>query len=300
MNSPRLLHDLANSFWALAIGVLLVYAVPRATAGEKLHIGISVEFENPSLVKESLIAFRFLLGEALSDQDLETELHQYSTYNEGLEAVRTRQIDVTVAPGQALAMLPKEEQALFVPEIVIQRHEGISERFQLLSRKGTNLDDLRGSRLRIVDRRNRGITGFWLDAELRAVKQSTSGEFFSSIRDCLEPQDAVLPTFFGNADACLVSETDFQLLNELNPQLGKSLSVVLTSPPLIPLVLARHRDNHSPGLQVLFERATHVHERPDGRQIFTLVQLSRLGRFREEDFAGTRELAALSQRRRDS
>lgn len=282
-----------NRIYNLLAALALWSAV--SLRADHITIGISVEFEDPTLVKESVIAFRFLLGEALSDQNLLAALQAYPDFRAGLQALGERKIDATIVPGHAFAGLPPEQQSLFVPELVVQQHSVTTERFVVLSRHGTGLDALQGGSLRIVDRRNRGITRYWLEAELRAKGMSLQN-FFSSVTDCMQSQEAVLPTFFGKADACLISEDDFKLLNELNPQLSQSLSVVFTSPPLMPLLLVRHRDNHSKALTVLVDRAVKVHEKPDGRQVFTLVRLSRLSRFREEDFAGTRELVIFAEK----
>jgi len=179
---------------------------------------------------------------------------------------------------------------------VIQRHPESTERFLLLSRGGANLPALKGSALRMVDRAHWGVPRHWLETILCSANGGAPDQFFGSVTDCLLTQEAVLPTFFASAGACLVPEKDFQLLAELNPQLAQGLTVVATSPPLVPLLMVRHRDYQSPMLALLIERAVRLHETPHGQQILTLLKHCRFGRFREEDFTDTRHLAASTQK----
>lgn len=295
--SSRFSHRLSFSALALlaAAGWLGLPATPRASAKEIIRLGYTLQFENPAYRKEAVIAFHYLLGEALSTDSLSVQLQEFAEYQEGLEAVRSGRLDGTVVPGYALAALPEEQRNLFVPEIVVQRCSRTTERFLLASRQGSDLERLRGCTLRIVDRKNRGVPRFWLEAELRAKKGSSVDHYFSQVTDCWLSQEAVLPTFFGKADACLVAEDEFQLLNELNPQIAQVLSVVVTSPEVMPLLVVRHRDYHSIALPALIDRGIHLCEKPQGQQVFTLIQLSRFGRFREDEFRGTRELAAFAR-----
>jgi hypothetical protein len=69
---------------------------------------------------------------------------------------------------------------------------------------------------------------------------------------------------------------------------------------IIRLGYALQFENRSGALPALIERGLHLHEKPQGQQVFTLVQLSRFGRFREEDFAGTRDLVALAKKAANS
>ena len=48
---------------------------------------------------------------------------------------------------------------------------------------------------------------------------------------------AVLPVFFGQADACIASRRTMETMTELNPQLAKKLRVLLEAPKMVNVFL---------------------------------------------------------------
>lgn len=59
-----------------------------------------------------------------------------------------------------------------------------------------------------------------------------AAEFFAPISLVSTPAQTILPVFFGQADACLVTRRAFLLASELNPQVAERLTVLFASPPL--------------------------------------------------------------------
>ena len=53
-----------------------------------------------------------------------------------------------------------------------------------------------------------------------------------------KPSQAILPVFFKQAEAALVTRATFDTAVELNPQLGAALRTLSRSPQLIPAVAA--------------------------------------------------------------
>ncbi|MBL9204468.1 MAG: PhnD/SsuA/transferrin family substrate-binding protein [Opitutaceae bacterium] len=87
---------------------------------------------------------------------------------------------------------------------------------------------------------------------------------------------AVLPVFFGNADACLVTRGGFNTLCELNPQVGNRLAVVASSGEWIPAVFALRANYQAPFRKELVQGLRELHHTTAGRQVLTVFQSDRL------------------------
>ncbi|MBL9137690.1 MAG: PhnD/SsuA/transferrin family substrate-binding protein [Verrucomicrobiales bacterium] len=87
---------------------------------------------------------------------------------------------------------------------------------------------------------------------------------------------AVLPVFFGNADACLVTRGGFKTLCELNPQVGNRLTIVASSGEWIPAVFAMRANYQAPFRNELVQGLRELHHTTAGRQVLTVFQSDRL------------------------
>ena len=68
-------------------------------------------------------------------------------------------------------------------------------------------------------------------------------ELLAGVRDGARALDAELAElFFRTVDACLVTESGFQTIVEMNPQVGRRLRVLASSPRIVPFVTCFHSD----------------------------------------------------------
>lgn len=65
-----------------------------------------------------------------------------------------------------------------------------------------------------------------------------SGAFFASFESTTKPANCVLPLFFEKTQACVVDGHDWELLKELNPQLGRKLKILAQSEPILDGIVA--------------------------------------------------------------
>lgn len=81
-----------------------------------------------------------------------------------------------------------------------------------------------------------------------------------------------MPVFFRQADACLTSKYSFDVMSELNPQVGKQLKVVALSEPLITTMLAFRKGFTSPDKDIILDILDHFETAGGGRQILLIFQ----------------------------
>jgi hypothetical protein len=106
-----------------------------------------------------------------------------------------------------------------------------------------------------------------------------------------KPSAACLPVFFGRTAACVIDAGNLAIMRELNPQLGKQLQPLATSPPLVEVLVALHVQHQKLRFDVL--RALLEFDRdPEGRQVLTLLKSSRMTPLALSDLDSVRDLLA--------
>jgi phosphonate transport system substrate-binding protein len=134
------------------------------------------------------------------------------------------------------------------------------------------------------------IGRIWLETELNQMQLSKSGTFFTAIQAADKPTRLVLPVFFGQAEACLVTESTYQTMVELNPQLGRKLRVLSRSPGVIKSLVCV-ADNLDPRLvAAMNKKLQDMHMSEDGRQLLMILRLKRFFPFRTEDLEATERI----------
>ena len=152
-------------------------------------------------------------------------------------------------------------------------------RYVLLTRGGDqikNLAGLRARKLHVLDNLYTGLAPVWLSNTLDEAGYPQPQMFFSSVRKTAKATQAILPVFFGQADACLVTEHAFLTLCELNPQVAVRLKPTLTSPEVATLLWTFSRKTSLKDQQRLTRILEGIADTSVGRQVMALFQCDRL------------------------
>jgi len=180
---------------------------------------------------------------------------------------------------------------VFIPAV-----KGLTGRkYLLLVRRGSGLRtlaDLRGKSVVEFQAPDLGIGRIWLQNLLLTRGLGTPEEFFRATEYVTKPTAAVLPVFFGKQDACLVDELGFQLMQELNPQVGTAMLAVETSPRLVGnVVCISEKTWSSPAYrQALIDGLRDLHRTAAGRQVLALFKIDRMLPYDDAQLQTVREL----------
>jgi hypothetical protein len=134
------------------------------------------------------------------------------------------------------------------------------------------------------------IGRIWLETELNQMQLPKSETFFTAIQAADKPTRLVLPVFFGQAEACLVTEGAYQTMVELNPQLGQKLQILMRSPGVIKSLFCVADDLDPDFVAKTKQRLHAMHLTDDGQQLMMIFRLKRFFPFRPQDLQATERI----------
>lgn len=150
------------------------------------------------------------------------------------------------------------------------RKNSFTERYVLLVHRNSDIadvGDLRGRKLLLHNSMRMSLASTWVAALLGLSEREAAG-----ITRIDNASRTVLPVFFRQADACVITSSVFEIASELNPQLQKELRVLTSSPEVIPSVFFFRPGYASYAKDELEASMLTLHESPAGQQVLTLFQ----------------------------
>ena len=157
------------------------------------------------------------------------------------------------------------------------------------SGEASTVEELRGRSVSFYSLSNAYLGRKWLEVVLQERHLGRAERFFGPMIAAAKPSGACLPVFFGKTGACVIDQPSFDLLKEMNPQLGKKLRVILTSPRFLEGIIGMHV-NHRTYREEFLQGLMEAHLDPEGRQILTVFRGDRIALVPPERLDAAREL----------
>lgn len=268
---------------------------------ESLRIGFTMNAfrgANRNDVEASFKAFVETLGRRRGYL-ITSEVEIFEELNAFAARIRSGAINLAIVDTWNYQVMNVYDQ--LTPFYVSMGKSGVGRRYLLLSRRGSGFDqlsNLRGKRIMHYSAANANLGGYWLETLLLDQHLGTPADFFEEVQTVAKPSLAVLPVYFGKCSACLVDEPGFEVMQELNPQVGKQLQVITRSEPLVNSVICLSKTGwNSPAYQQDIVRALgELHLEPAGQQILTLFKSTQLAPFDEKYLSTIKALKATYNR----
>ncbi|MBT8341586.1 MAG: PhnD/SsuA/transferrin family substrate-binding protein [Desulfatitalea sp.] len=179
------------------------------------------------------------------------------------------------------------------PLMVISKIEQPTEALFLIAKSSENLETL-GRKTKSVLTIDAGRTGanalIWLDSVLWQAGLQDASAHFSQIRTANKASRIVLPVFFGKADACIINASAFELMADLNPQIGKQLTIIERSEDLVAMLLCATPLAEEQDKVVVNTEARKAMSDENIRQALTIVQMKSIFPFKPEYLTATKAL----------
>jgi phosphonate transport system substrate-binding protein len=142
----------------------------------------------------------------------------------------------------------------------------------------TNLGQLKGKTLARLGGSSGEIASLWIDTVLARQGFPMARKHFAVVKEVGKRQAALLPVFFRQVDACVVSRGAWESAAELNPQVGRML-VALANSPEYPLAITCFRSSLTEAQKEEFVRISmKMITTPAGKQMFALFKVDTIVR----------------------
>ena len=154
----------------------------------------------------------------------------------------------------------------------------------------TRIEELLNKSLFIDNGQQGSIPLKWLDSVLEALSFPNASVFFSKIAVFNKADRALMPVFFGKADASLISRIQYETIKELNPQIGSRLRIVESSPGFVTGIVAVREDLTKTIRNDIVTNLENAHNDPKGQQMLTLFRINKLVPFKPEHLTSVENL----------
>ena len=275
----------------VVMGTLLAAnAVCGATEDQqRIAVGYSTQLFVEIDVKDAAAATKIWTTEVGNQAGLRPENHMYADVQRLIEDFKKGDIDI--ATFSTLAYFRNESVLPGDPAFIGVRNGKAAQRYVVLvpaDRSYGSIKSLKGGRLAITQ--NDTMSILYLNTLLLRKRLPEMDQFFSSVLNKSKPSQAIHAVYFGSADVCVTTEQAFQTMIELNPQVGRKLKIVGTSPGLLQGV-SIYRSGYPKAIRKKIEAVVYnLKNYPRGKQVLTLFQCDDLAIPSSNDFAETRQL----------
>lgn len=262
-----------------------VFSQNNKESSRPLRVGYTFEdlvAVDPTDVRIAMEIWQRKLNDMIGDYDLGPENYFFDDIPSLINSLKTGKINAGAIP--CVDYIRSREKLPVVPILLPTRNEDVVDTYILLVNRRSEFADLSGlkSRNLIVETGERGrIALLWLDTLLLKRGLPESSDFLRSVRKVDKVSQAVLPVFFRQADACIVTYDSWNTLCELNPQLKKQLRILEQSPGYLGAVFVIRKDFPLQSMETFVKNVLAVQTKPECKQMLMLFRFNGLVKFEQ-------------------
>lgn len=156
-----------------------------------------------------------------------------------------------------------------------------------------SIADLADQKIGVLSRDYNPLPHMWLEIQMQKSKAVSQDKNYIRISEGKSESQIIMSVFFGQLNACLVTKNAFDLMAELNPQVGMQMKILAKSPGYVRSVSSfTNKFMKTSFHKNLEEGIWKVASYPAGRQLFTLMRTDKVIPYKEEYLDGVKKLLA--------
>jgi len=255
-----------------------------------LVIGYDVRVLLDADIKDIKAATEIWIGQVAENNGLTGEIVLYSDFATILKRLKDGSVDLATTTTLDYLHI-SEELETELGYAGIYSNEKPTKRYLLIVRSDTGsakVENLARKKLAVTKADNTAL--LFLNAYLLRNKLPEAPGFFSSIIEKRKSSQAVLSVFFRQADACIATDEAFGIMAELNPQVGRQLKVIASSPEIVGIVSLFRKDYNEKSKAIIRNAATNLVNTVEGKQLLTLFKLADIYLLKDSDLDSFRSL----------
>jgi ABC-type phosphate/phosphonate transport system substrate-binding protein len=256
-----------------------------------MDVGYSSSFIVDHNRSDIVSASNVLVSMIKENYQLETD-HTIKIYDSKDEIIRdllAKKLDAIGIP--VIEYLEIKNENLLEPVVIAEINNQTFEKYLLLvhTKSGfESLVDLENKRIIIGSSHMGSIAKTWLDVLLLQAELMPVENYFDNVKHISKTSKVVIPLFLSQIDACVISESSFNTMAALNPQIGEQLKILKTSPEFANNVYCMRMglgedENRTKILNSLIDMANNT----AGRQLLRLFRINKLNPVESAAFDNT-------------
>jgi ABC-type phosphate/phosphonate transport system substrate-binding protein len=301
MKSIYCKNNVSATAIATLIAAMCVFTSVQKAAGEEFHLSLGYTGNAYQETTNSDIkaAVSILIQKVAWKNFGKSEAKFYDTIHEMAAALNSGKVQVLCGPPEEFMEL--KNRAPVDPILSTASSSGHETELLLLVRKDSGfhtLSDLKNKTL-VMPMRNPRVNSMfyvWIETLLMRDGHSSIESFFSSLKETRTTSRGIMPVFFRQADACVVTRQLFNLAAEMNPQIGRELVPIAWMGKLSHGIISVDRRLPEKLREKIRQAFLSLPESPDGKQLLMLFQVSKMVPFRPEYLTATEALFTEHQR----
>ncbi len=172
------------------------------------------------------------------------------------------------------------------PVLVSSGLNGPLEKYLILVRKDDGikqLSDLKDKKLGTLQNEMNPIPDMWLEVIIGSNRLPNKSKLFKYMTFGKTEAQLILSLFFKQLDVCVVSESAFETMSELNPQIKNQIQILQSSPGY-PMAVSAFTDKFkdSKFSSNLFNILIKLNTYSKGKQLFALTKTVKIVPYKEE------------------
>jgi len=264
---------------ALRIVIVILFSliftssiVIAESESEDVRVGYSMGSFRSVNPKDAQIAIELWLAQLCRQSGISFKIkaHLFNNISELVQAIDNHELDFIGL--NSCDYVTIRDKAQIEPALITTFGTNYGNEYILIVNKDMNihnLSQLKGKKI-ILHIGSNPIPLPWLNNLLKKQGLPEKDRFFNTGKEVDKASQAILPVFFRQADACIVTRRAFETISELNPQISQKLEPVITSPLFADSVVLFRKDYKSANKKIFIDTAINIKKYPQGKQIMTL------------------------------
>jgi ABC-type phosphate/phosphonate transport system substrate-binding protein len=282
---------MSRSLWKAIIGTACLIGTPCAAEPQKQDplyhgsMGYLKDGMEHIRQKDVRLALELWIGELLQRKNIKTDIFYYDDVDESIENFRQFRHDMLMVNTFFYLREEARIDPIAQPYVwVIQHGPRPFEQMVLLVRRDSGIASLKSLENTRLAMRGDYYTGrLFLDREMLEATHRSYEKVFGETEMTKTHSLAVLQTFFGKVDACVVPRYILEMVSEMNPAVMRDLVVLHESEPIfVPYVGAFHKQTPEKMTIAYADFVEELSRTPKGQNILDLFKMQAMVRMPSE------------------
>jgi ABC-type phosphate/phosphonate transport system substrate-binding protein len=265
------LYIISLLFMIFLFVILPVFVCPAQTEKPRMTVGYTVTSLPGADIRDATAALNIWIKEFGNREGFQSQASLYEDVDSLIRDFTNRKLDMAFLRTHEYFSVIRKINA--EPAVVKTRLGKATLKYILLvssNSQNIQIRDLKNLRLSILKNDDLGM--MFLNTKLLKAKLPEAGQFFGNIQVKGKESQVLLSVFFGQADACITTDTSFKTMVELNPQIGHKIRIISASQELIDMVSFVQKDFDQQFKERIIRSTGKIIETERGRQMLLLFK----------------------------